>query len=239
MGLRALIFDVDGTLAETEEAHRAAFNQTFAEAGRDWYWSVDAYRDLLRVTGGQQRIAHFLTTIGETATPAEIATLHARKNALYADLVASGEVALRPGVARLIGEARAAGVKLGIATTTSRSNLDALLVQLLAPDAATWFDAIVAGEDVRIKKPDPEVYALTLAALGVAADEAVAIEDSRNGLVAAAACGIRTIVTPSLYSRGEDFSGAWLVCGDLDALPVTMATLAGTSPAYATSLTAQ
>lgn len=226
MGLRALIFDVDGTLAETEEAHRAAFNRTFAEAGHDWSWDVDTYRDLLRVTGGQQRIAHFLTTIGETATSVEIAALHARKNDLYADHVAGGEVALRPGVARLIDEARGAGIELGIATTTSRSNLDALLVQLLAPDAASWFDAIVTGEDVSIKKPDPEVYVLTLAALGITPAEAIAIEDSRNGLLAALACGVRTVVTPSLYSAREEFTGAALIVADLDTPPVTVATLA-------------
>ena len=225
MPLRALIFDVDGTLAETEEAHRAAFNQAFAETGRDWQWSIARYRTLLRVTGGQQRIRHFLDTIGEAATPADIATLHARKNVLYGAMVAEGSVALRPGVARLIAEARAAGLKLAIATTTSRANLDALLAHLLAPDAASWFDAIVAGEDVAAKKPDPEVYVRTLAMLGIAAADAVAIEDSRNGLLAAAACGIRTIVTPSRYSAGEDFTGAARACIDLDRAAIDLAAL--------------
>lgn len=225
MPLRALIFDVDGTLAETEEAHRAAFNQAFAEGSRAWHWSIDTYRDLLRVTGGQQRIAHFLRCIGETAQGGEIEALHAHKNALYADLVAGGAVKLRPGVARLIGEARDAGLKLAIATTTSRSNLDALLAHLLAPDAPSWFDAIVAGEDVAFKKPEPEVYSRTLTALDMPATDAVAVEDSRNGLLAALGRDIRTIVTPSFYSEGEDFTGAGLVTADLDRLPIDLATL--------------
>lgn len=231
MPLRALIFDVDGTLAETEEAHRAAFNQAFAEAGRDWHWSVDRYRILLRVTGGRPRIRHFLDTIGGTATDDEVAALHIRKNVLYAEMVANGTVTLRPGVARLIDEARRAELKLAIATTTSRSNLDALLTRLLAPDAAAWFDAIVAGEDVTAKKPDPEVYLRALAALGVAASEAVAIEDSRNGLLAASACGIATVVTPSAYSAEEDFAGATLVCHDLERpRTVNLAVLSGLVP---------
>ena len=227
MPLRALIFDVDGTLAETEEAHRGAFNRAFAEAGRDWRWSVDTYRMLLRVTGGQQRIRHFLDTIGETVTPAEIASLHARKNQLFADMAAAGAMSPRPGVARLIAEARGAGVFLAIATTTSRANLEALLANLFAAEAPSWFDVIVAGEDVRAKKPDPEVYAKVLAALDVAAAEAVAIEDSRNGLLAASACAIRTVVTPSFYSAGEDFTGAALLCPDLDRpKPIDLAALA-------------
>lgn len=220
MTLRALIFDVDGTLAETEEAHRQSFNAAFAAAGHGWHWDVDTYRALLRVTGGQQRIRHFLDTIGAEATLDEIAALHASKNRRYAERVAGGGVARRPGVARLIADARASGLRLAIATTTSRSNLEALLVHLFAPDAVGWFAAIVAGEDVAAKKPDPEVYVRTLAQLGVTAGEAVAIEDSRNGLLAAAACGIATIVTPSFYSRGEDVSGAALVCRDLDEPPV-------------------
>lgn len=226
MPLKAIIFDVDGTMAETEEAHRAAFNQAFAEAGRDWHWNTDLYRSLLSVTGGQRRIRHFLNMIGENAAPAAIAALHARKNELYGERVASGEVALRPGVARLVEEARGAGIKLAIATTTSRSNLEALLAHLFASGATSWFAAIVAGEDVTMKKPHPEVYTRALAMLDLPPHEVVAIEDSRNGLLAATACGIPTVVTPSLYSAGEDFSAAAMVCHDLDRLPVDLAALA-------------
>ena len=216
MPLRALIFDVDGTLAETEETHRAAFNLAFAEAGRSWDWTVDIYRDLLRVTGGQRRIRHYVDMIGGEVTAQDIAVLHARKNALYADMLARGGVVLRPGVARLIDEARGAGLRLAIATTTSRSNFDALLTHLFAPGAASWFDAIITGEDVVAKKPDPEAYALALAALDLDAAACVAFEDSYNGLLAAAACGIPTVATPSCYTAHEQFTGASLVRADLN-----------------------
>lgn len=227
MTLEALIFDVDGTLAETEEAHRTAFNRVFAEAGRPWAWSVDDYRDLLRVTGGQRRIRHFLAAMGVEASDAFIADLHRRKNAVYAGFLADGAVKLRPGVARLIDEARGAGIRLAVATTTSRANLDALLGQLLDPGATGWFAAIVAGEDVARTKPDPEVYLLTLGALGLPARNCVAVEDSRNGLDAARASGLATLVTPSIYTAHEDFTGAALVCADLDHPPVDLAMIAG------------
>lgn len=226
MSLAALIFDVDGTLAETEEAHRAAFNQVFAEAGEAWFWSVDEYRDLLRVTGGQRRLRHYFRQIGVDVDDERVAALHGRKNAVYAALVADGAVALRPGVARLIGEARAAGVTLAVATTTSRANLDALLATLLGAEATGWFAAIVAGEDVARTKPDPEAYALALAALGLETAACVAVEDSRNGLDAALAAGLATLVTPSLYTAHEDFAGAALVCADLDHPPVDLARVA-------------
>lgn len=216
MPLRALIFDVDGTLAETEEAHRAAFNQAFSDLGRDWHWTVDTYRALLDVTGGQQRIRQFLKTIDGTEKCGEIAAIHARKNALYAAMVAGGAVALRPGVARLIDEARAAGLRLAVATTTSRANFDQLLAHVLAPAAASFFDVVVAGEDVAVKKPHPEVYRRVLAALQLPAADCVAFEDSHNGLMAATACAIPTVVTPSFYTAHQDFPGAALVSADLD-----------------------
>lgn len=213
---KAIIFDVDGTIADTEEAHRRAFNQAFAEAGKDWVWDREEYRRLLKVTGGRERIGHFLDSLGAPAPSEQIEALHRRKNALYSAQVEAGAVALRPGVARLIDEARAAGVRLAIATTTSRSNLSALLARCL-PDVR--FDALVVGEDVRAKKPDPEVYGMTLAALGLSASACVAIEDSRNGLDAALACGIPTLVTPSMYTDHERFDGAAMVRPSLDGPP--------------------
>ncbi len=216
MRLKAIIFDVDGTLAETEEAHRTAFNRVFAEAGREWKWSVDDYRELLKVTGGKERIRHFLKLIGETATDQFIADVHARKNEIYAALVASGTVALRPGIARLIGEARSCKMRAAIATTTSRANLVALLDCQFGTGSIADFDAVVTGEDVAHKKPDPEVYTRTLLALGLPPEACVAIEDSRNGLLAAAACGIAVLATPSLYTLHEQFGGAAGVRADLD-----------------------
>jgi HAD superfamily hydrolase (TIGR01509 family) len=217
MKLKAIIFDVDGTLAETEEAHRTAFNQAFAEARRDWHWSVNDYRELLKVTGGRERLRHFLASIGATESDMFVADVHARKNAIYANLVKGGAVELRPGIARLIDEARNAGIRTAISTTTSKDNLLALLDCHFGTGAISGFDAIVTGEDVIRKKPDPEAYARTLDALDLPQQACIAIEDSRNGLLAAMACGITTLVTPSLYTSHETFGGAVGVRPDLDA----------------------
>lgn len=215
MSLRAIIFDVDGTLAETEETHRAAFNRAFAEAGFDWCWSQQDYAALLTTTGGQERIGRYMAEIGLSPDAAMIAALHERKNQLYAELIASGAATPRPGIAALIAEARRDGVATAIATTTSRSNLVALLDRVFGPRALNGFAAVICGEDVAAKKPDPEVYRRTLSALGLRAAECVAIEDSANGLAAARACGIATVVTPSRYTTGDNFDGAALVLDSL------------------------
>jgi HAD superfamily hydrolase (TIGR01509 family) len=211
MALKALIFDCDGTLAETEEAHRTAFNQAFRNAGLGWHWSVDRYRVLLKVTGGRERIAHFMAEEG--LPPIDISTLHAAKNAIYATLIESGEVALRPGVLRLMQEAQAAGIALAVATTTSRSNLDKLIAA--TPLSALNFVALVTGEDVSRKKPDPEAYVIALERLSLLASECLAFEDSENGLRAARAAGLATIVTPGVYTAGEEFGQASLLLADL------------------------
>jgi HAD superfamily hydrolase (TIGR01509 family) len=216
VALRAIIFDVDGTLAETEEAHRTAFNRAFGEAGKPWSWSQEDYRALLTTTGGKERIARYLDEQGMAPDPALVAALHARKNALYADLVAEGAVSARPGVRRLIEDARRHDVALAIATTTSASNLTALLDHVIGRGAAVLFAAIVTGEMVAVKKPDPEAYELALIDLGLPASACVAIEDSRNGLDAARGAGLATLVTPSRYTDHEDFTGAALVRRDLD-----------------------
>lgn len=216
MTLKAIIFDVDGTLAETEDWHRQAFNRAFAEAGRNWHWDRDLYRELLRVNGGRERFRHYLDSIGAALPDADLAAIHRRKNAIYAEHVAAGDISLRPGVARLIAEAEALELKLAIATTTGRDNLRALLDGLLP---AVAFDALATGEDVGAKKPDPEVYRCALAALGLAPAQCVAVEDSRIGLDAALAAGIATVVTPSTYCDHERFDGAALVRADLDGPP--------------------
>lgn len=216
MPLKAVIFDVDGTLAETEETHRLAFNIAFAEAGKAWNWSEQDYAALLTTTGGRERITRYMAEIGLPPDPATVAAMHVRKNALYAEMVEAGTIVPRPGVERLIYECRSHGVALAIATTTSRSNLDALLRNLFGDSAEKWFAVIVTGEDVIAKKPDPEVYRIALAKLALAPSDCVAIEDTYNGLAAARAAAIATIVAPSLYSRTQDFSGAALLCNNLD-----------------------
>jgi beta-phosphoglucomutase-like phosphatase (HAD superfamily) len=227
----ALIFDVDGTLAETEDAHRLAFNAAFAEAGLDWVWDTGLYRRLLDVTGGKERIGFYLELAGLPALPAEaIARLHARKTALYVAHVDAGRLALRPGIARLIGEARAAGVPMAIATTTSLANVESLLRSTLGPDSPGWFAAIGAGDMVARKKPAPDVYQLVLERLGVAAARCIAFEDSRNGLEAARAAGLPTVVTVSRYTDDQAFPGALSVLDHLGEPDAACCVMGGAAP---------
>ncbi len=232
MRLKALIFDVDGTLAETEEAHRAAFNRAFAGRGLGWHWSMEAYRELLKTTGGKERIGAWQAGLPEGArrlSDAEIAALHAQKTAIYGEILAAGGLALRPGVADLIDTARAAGLKIAVATTTNLPNVAALTRCCWRTDPDEVFDAIAAGDEVRAKKPAPDVFALALARLGLGPDTCVAFEDSLNGLHAALGAGLATVVTPSVYTNHEDFAAADLVRPDLAGL--TLAELVRLLPA--------
>lgn len=210
--LEALIFDVDGTLAETEELHRRAFNETFAAAGIGWHWDRETYARLLRTTGGKERMAAYAEEIGEGAAALPIADLHAEKTRRYGDAMAEGGIALRPGIAELIALGQAAGMSFAVATTTSAANVDALCRAVFRRPAAQVFDVIAAGDMVARKKPAPDVYLLALRLLGVEARHALALEDSRNGVVSACAAGIACIVSPGIYTAGEDFSGALAVC---------------------------
>ena len=219
---QALIFDVDGTLAETEELHRRAFNAAFAAHGLPFVWTQPLYARLLEVTGGKERIAHYLSLHEPDAalSPDAIAALHADKTARYAALVASGGLALRPGVARLIREAEIAGIPLAIATTTSRPNVDALLRATLGRQP---FRVIAAGDEVSAKKPSPEVYELALRRLGLPAAACVAFEDTPNGVRSAQGAGLRCVVTISAYGGAGPFPGALTVVDHLGepGLPVT------------------
>jgi len=224
MRLKVLIFDVDGTLADTEEAHRRAFNDAFVACGTGWHWDRARYRALLRVTGGRERMAHDLDALalGEDEKARVLAMLpriHAEKTRCYARRVAAGDVALRPGIARLLSEARARGVRLALATTTSPANVTALIEATLGASTMAWFSSVVCGDAVAQKKPAPDAYLRALAELGVPAQDCVAFEDSANGVRAARAAGLCTIATPTPWSEGEDFSGTALVIphlGDID-----------------------
>lgn len=216
--LKALIFDVDGTLADTEEAHRAAFNAAFADAGLAWHWSVPTYARLLDIAGGRERIRGFWqaadpSAAGAPGAAAVVDALHARKTLHYARLAASGQLALRPGIRRLVREARAARLPLAIASTTTPANIDALLRPPFGRGWRALFAAVCDAGTAHAKKPAPDVYLAALAALGLPGADCLAIEDSANGLHAAHAAGIPAIVTPTAWTRGQDFTGA-LQCLD-------------------------
>ncbi|MGF6309651.1 HAD superfamily hydrolase (TIGR01509 family) [Bradyrhizobium sp. i1.8.4] len=216
---RALIFDVDGTLAETEEVHRRAFNEAFAEAGLDWFWDQVTYGRLLRVAGGKERIRAFDQ---RNAVPllsfADIAELHRIKTARYAALIAAGGCPLRPGVRAFLDSARRRGQRLAIATTTSHGNIGALLAVSLGLDWADLFETIVAGDDVPRKKPAPDVYVEVLKRLGLPPADCIAVEDSGNGLVAASCAGVPVVITRSAYFGDDDFAEALLVVDDLSEI---------------------
>ncbi|NCP40986.1 MAG: HAD-IA family hydrolase, partial [Rhodoferax sp.] len=190
--LQALIFDVDGTLADTESVHLAAFNQAFAELGMDWVWTRDMYLDLLTISGGKERILHYwnqvnadVVALGTQALQDRINRIHELKTAFYENAVNSGAVALRPGVLALLHEALAAGVQLAIATTTSPVNIAALLRHAMGDDWRLNFSAIGDASTAPIKKPHPQVYLQMLDALKLPAAQCLAFEDSNNGLRAA------------------------------------------------------
>lgn len=212
--IRALLWDVDGTLAETErDGHLAAFNQAFEAHQIPWRWTEQRYGELLRITGGRERILHDMQQ--QSAAPATAderealaRQVHSSKNTHYATLIQSAAVPLRPGVMELMQECRQRGVQMGITTTTSRVNVDALLRMHLGPHWATWFGAIICGEDVRAKKPDPEVYQRALQQLQLTPLQVVALEDSPGGVAAARAADCPVIVTRSVFFADAPIDGA-------------------------------
>ena len=215
--LKALLFDVDGTLADTErDGHRVAFNRAFDEAGLGWEWSEELYGKLLAVTGGKERIRYYLDNFNSGfQRPAEldefIAGLHKAKTRHYVEMLSNGMIPLRPGVKRLISEAREAGMRLAVATTTTPENVSALLENAMDPDAMSWFEVIAAGDVVPAKKPAPDIYTYAMEKMGLTPAECIAFEDSHNGILASRGADLKTIIAVNGYTRGEDFSGAEIV----------------------------
>jgi HAD superfamily hydrolase (TIGR01509 family) len=221
----ALIFDCDGVLADTErDGHRVAFNDTFREFGLPVEWLEEEYAVKLQIAGGKERMASLLTPefVRANGLPedpdgqaAELAKWHKRKTAIYTEMVAAGTLPTRPGIRRIIGDAQDAGWKLAVASTSAEASVRAILERAAGPERAARFDVVLAGDVVEHKKPAPDIYLMALQRLGVPAADTLVIEDSRNGLLAATAAGLRCVMTVNGYTEEEDNSEAILVVSSL------------------------
>lgn len=227
--LRALVFDVDGTIADTERTHLAAFNHAFAEAGLGWHWDEALYTELLDISGGKERILHYwrslhadVLDVTGTAVRETVQRVHDVKTAAYEAMVAEGAVSLRPGVLHLMDQARRRGIGVSIATTTSPVNVAALLRRAIGPDWRLQFAVVADASSAPLKKPNPQVYLQVLREMALPAGACVAFEDSGNGLRAATAAGIATVVTPTAFTRAHEFAGALRVLPDLARVSLAM-----------------
>ena len=222
--MEALIFDCDGVLVDTErDGHRVAFNQAFMNSGLDIRWSVERYGELLAVAGGKERMRHYFNEHGwpESASDRDdfIKQMHKLKTELYMKIIEDGRLPLRPGVARLVDEAVSAGVALAICSTSNERAVRTVAEVMLGSERVNHFAAILAGDVVSRKKPDPEIYRLASKKLRIEPGQCVVVEDSRNGLLAAKAAGMRCIITKSCYTGGEDFTEAEAVYSELGDSP--------------------
>ena len=228
--LQALIFDCDGVLVDTErDGHRVAFNQAFAEIGLDAEWDVTLYGELLEVAGGKERMRHYFNTNGWPDNVEQrdefIKEMHKLKTDCFMRIIESGQLPLRPGVARLVDEAIEGNVTLAVCSTSNERAVTNGVERLLGPQRRSHFAAILAGDVVSKKKPDPEIYNLAAGRLNLDPDRCVVVEDSRNGLLAARAAGMHCLVTTNGYTEHEDFSKADLVVGELGEPPNVQVTL--------------
>lgn len=228
--MKALIFDCDGVLADTErDGHRIAFNKAFAQKGLPVEWDVELYGRLLEISGGKERMKHYFDTCGWPGGIADrdalIKDLHKLKTDLFMQIIESGELPLRPGVARLVDEAIAADIRLAVCSTSNERAVNLVVEKLLGSRRKARFAAILAGDVVSKKKPDPEIYNLACRKLGLSPSECVVVEDSRNGLLAAKAACMHCIVTTNGYTKDEDFNEADLVVSELGDEPNVQATL--------------
>jgi len=231
--LEALIFDCDGVLAETErDGHRVAFNRAFARKGYGFTWDVARYQELVQIGGGKERLRYYFDhtrwPAGTLDRDALIKDLHQLKTDYYTQIIETGQLPLRPGVARLVDEALAAGVRLAVCSTSNEKSVHTVVERLLGPPRKVKFELILAGDVVAKKKPDPEIYRLALERLGLRPTQCVVVEDNRNGLLAAKGAGAYCLVTTNSYTQDEDFAEADLVVSELGDPPdvqVDLATL--------------
>ena len=228
--MKGIIFDCDGVLADTErDGHRVAFNKAFAAKGLPIEWSVELYGELLKVTGGKERMKHYFDNYGWPADIADkdavIKELHKLKTDYFMEIIESGQLPLRPGVARFVDEAIAANIVLAICSTSAERAVNLVVEVLLGPVRKAHFSAILAGDVVSRKKPDPEIYNLASERLSLESSECVVVEDTRVGLLAAKAAGMNCIITTNGYSKDEDFTEADLVVSELGDPPNVQVTL--------------
>ena len=220
MSLKALIFDVDGTLANTEfDVHLRAFNETFKLFELDWHWESELYSDLLSVSGGKERLAHYINhynpKLESYLSVNDIADIHNKKTEIFVNHIANGEVSLRIGVDRLIKEAIVSDIRLAIATTTSLKNVEVLMTSMLGESALNGFEVIGAGDVVKSKKPAVDIYQYVLDKMRLSCHECIAFEDSQIGFTSATSAGLKTVITLSEYNKKQIFRGALVVLDHL------------------------
>lgn len=228
--MKALIFDCDGVLVDTErDGHRVAFNRAFVEKGYDFQWDVELYGQLLKVAGGKERMKHYFDHVGwpkgSTDKDALVRELHLSKTEIFMELIKTGELPLRPGVARLVDEAIAAGMILAVCSTSNEKAVNLVVGTLLGEERKAKFSEILAGDVVSKKKPDPEIYNLAQQKLGLDPKECVVVEDSRNGLLAAKNAGMYCVITTNGYTANEDFSEADAIYPELGDPPGNIVSL--------------
>ncbi len=217
--LTTVIFDMDGTLADTEEVHRQAFNLAFDDFNLDWHWSRKEYAELLVISGGRERMRQYALDQTDFKMPPDlddyVAGIHKLKTSHYARMLVEGHVELRPGVRRILEECKDAGLRMAIATSSQLSNVTTLLDHNLPSDWQSWFEIIASCDIVEAKKPSPAVYQYVMGKMKVSPENCLALEDTRNGFLSGQAAGIQTVITTHYFTCNNDFEGAPLVVDSL------------------------